>query len=568
MPVSNRSKKTLVYGFMLLLAVGSGPGCSDDDADPGNDGGVDGATVDDGGGDGGPICGNGTLDGLEECDNGAGNSDFEPDACRTDCTLARCGDQVLDSGEECDDGRYNSDVRTDACRLDCIQPWCGDGVLDLAAGESCEDGNSVDGDGCSSTCRAEYCTNGLGESGEVCDDGNGAAGDGCAPDCLSDETCGNGRPDFATGETCDCGTDALALPAGCTAINGDVSGSCNASCQSLFCGNSVIDGLEVCDDGNNAAGDGCSPDCLSDETCGNGRPDFGVGEHCDCGTDPGALPAGCVAVNGGGNGRCRADCKLRFCGNGLLDSGEVCDDGNNLNGDTCSGDCRSDESCGNGTIDAAVGELCDDGNTVDGDACLAICTLPSCGDGVLDPGEVCDDGGNQSGDGCNAQCSSEEQCGNGIIDLAIGEQCDDGNLVGGDGCGPNCLLPYCGNGTVDVGEVCDDSNSVSGDGCSADCRSDETCGNGFVDIVLGEQCDDGDLDAGDGCDGSCHLELGWTCVFQPSACNAFCGDDQLVGTEICDGSDLGGADCTTLGFTSGNLVCYVDCSGHDTSGCQ
>src|SRR6185369_14024316 len=41
-------------------------------------------------------------------------------------------------------------------------------------------------------------------------------------------------------------------------------------------------------------------------------------------------------------------------------------------------------SCGNGTLDP--GEACDDGNTRSGDGCPADCT-PPCGDGVLDPGE-------------------------------------------------------------------------------------------------------------------------------------------------------------------------------------
>jgi cysteine-rich repeat protein len=38
------------------------------------------------------------------------------------------------------------------CRLDCTMPKCGDGILD--AGETCDDGNNVDGDGCSADCSA------------------------------------------------------------------------------------------------------------------------------------------------------------------------------------------------------------------------------------------------------------------------------------------------------------------------------------------------------------------------------------------------------------------------------
>ena len=38
-----------------------------------------------------------------------------------------------------------------ACRTDCTVPTCGDGRFD--AGEVCDDGNTVSGDGCSSDCR-------------------------------------------------------------------------------------------------------------------------------------------------------------------------------------------------------------------------------------------------------------------------------------------------------------------------------------------------------------------------------------------------------------------------------
>lgn len=40
------------------------------------------------------------------------------------------------------------------------------------------------------------------------------------------------------------------------------------------------------------------------------------------------------------------------CGNGLVESGETCDDGNRVDGDGCSADCSSDESCGNGILEA------------------------------------------------------------------------------------------------------------------------------------------------------------------------------------------------------------------------
>ena len=59
--------------------------------------------------------------------------------------------------------------------------------------------------------------------------------------------------------------------------------------------------------------------------------------------------------------------------------------------------------CGDGNLDP--GEECDDGNILDGDGCQANCMLPICGDGIVDPNEQCDDGNNIDGDGCEADCS-------------------------------------------------------------------------------------------------------------------------------------------------------------------
>ncbi len=100
-------------------------------------------------------CTSGPGGGGEECDDGAGNDDVTPDACRTDCGLPWCGDAVLDSLEECDDGGSNSNATANACRTDCTEPICGDGVTDSGYDEDCDDGGTADGDGCSSQCKAE-----------------------------------------------------------------------------------------------------------------------------------------------------------------------------------------------------------------------------------------------------------------------------------------------------------------------------------------------------------------------------------------------------------------------------
>lgn len=99
--------------------------------------------------------------------------------------------------------------------------------------------------------------------------------------------------------------------------------------------------------------------------------------------------------------------------------------------------CPPANLCGNGALDA--GEACDDGNNDNGDGCNAVCAIEGdCGNGTLEPGETCDDGNNDDGDGCRADCSAFEICGDGILDE--GEQCDEGEANGDlDGtCAANC----------------------------------------------------------------------------------------------------------------------------------
>src|SRR5262249_19552092 len=109
------------------------------------------------------------------------------------------------------------------------------------------------------------------------------------------------------------------------------------------------------------------------------------------------------------------------------------DDGNIMDGDGCSHDCMSKEACGNGFVDP--GEKCDDGNTTNGncsdgspcnansdcttgkctpDKCSKDCkSLQTCGNGIVDFDEVCDDGGTADGkcpDG--TPCNSNNDCSN------------------------------------------------------------------------------------------------------------------------------------------------------------
>lgn len=202
--------------------------------------------------------------------------------------------------------------------------------------------------------------------------------------------------------------------------------------------------------------------------------------------------------------------RCRRCGDGDVDAGEQCDDGNTRSGDGCNARCQSEVAvCGNGAREG--GEECDDGNTINTDACLTSCRIARCGDGQLYSGvEQCDDGNSRPGDGCDVRCQSEVPpavCGDRAV--MTPETCDDGNTVSGDGCDNLCRAEVCGNGIVQAGEECDDGSNAddpaNADDCVYGCKT-ARCGDGYV-RTGNEQCDDGNTVSGDGCAASCSFEV-------------------------------------------------------------
>ena len=363
-----------------------------------------------------PYCGDGIVQGDEECDDGNSNNN---DACKSDCTFNVCADGVVRHGvEQCDDGNGNDG---DPCKSDCTLNVCGDGVVRTGI-EQCDDGDRVNGDGCDSNCKPTGCGNGIATAGEECDDGNGFEGDGCDSNCRL-SACGNGVR--APNEQCDDG--AL-----------DDGDGCDSNCTPTGCGNGIVNAGEACDDGNRVSGDGCDDNCTP-TGCGNGI--VAGAEACDDGNQ----------INGDS---CNNDCTVPGCGDGTVSGAEICDDGTKVNGDGCDNNCTA-TGCGNGIV--TDGEDCDDGNRVDGDGCDANCRLTGCGNGIVTAGEACDDGDLVNGDGCDNSCRPTG-CGNGIV--TTGEECDDGNAIDGDGCEANCtftpvsvvqLVPAGGTVTTDTG---------------------------------------------------------------------------------------------------------------------
>jgi cysteine-rich repeat protein len=225
-----------------------------------------------------------------------------------------------------------------------------------------------------------------------------------------------------------------------------------------------------------------------------------------------------------------------FCGDGVIDDGEVCDDGpDNGDNNACKSDCTP-AACGDGLL--GPGEGCDDGpDNGDNNACKSDCTPAACGDGLLGPGEVCDNGpDNGDNNACKSDCTPAE-CGDGL--LGPGESCDDGNDDDTDECLSTCVLASCGDGFVSVSEECDDANDVETDECTTACTA-AACGDGFAQPSAGEACDDGpDNNDNADCTSSCNL--------------AVCGDglthDQGAGTETCDNGPNNGP----------NQLCNAQC---------
>jgi cysteine-rich repeat protein len=114
------------------------------------------------------------------------------------------------------------------------------------------------------------------------------------------------------------------------------------------------------------------------------------------GANGGTGGAGGSSAAGGASGA-GGTAPAPMCGNGVVETGEECDDGNASNNDNCLDTCKL-ATCGDGVV--GPGEACDDGNQSNADACTNACQAPTCGDGLLSAGEQCDDSNGAKCDGC------------------------------------------------------------------------------------------------------------------------------------------------------------------------
>jgi len=155
------------------------------------------------------------------------------------------------------------------------------------------------------------------------------------------------------------------------------------------------------------------------------------------------------------------------CGDGVIDGGEECDDGNNEYGDCCSPGCKIEAS---GTVCRGSAGGCDLVETCDGLSPICPADLVSTdvcrpAAGECDLTEFCDGVAVD----CPPDIYSTDVCRPAVDECDIEEACDGASLE----CPPDEMIEgctICGDGVVEGDEQCDDGNTQSGDGCDAFCR--------------------------------------------------------------------------------------------------
>jgi cysteine-rich repeat protein len=471
------------------------------------------------------------------------------------CQFNECGDgwqyTTVSAGnsnplEQCDDGNTSPN---DFC-VACATPTCGDGEIN--GNEGCDNGslNGTAGNPCNATCQIISCStrggvpgNAAGSTpgrqagnGEECDDGNANDNDQCRTNCLWN-VCGDGAVYTATGP-----------------------------------GDDFDQPLEECDDGlNNHNNKACLVSC-QDADCGDGFEWFGSAEQCDDG-------------NNVEDDECTNDCTEPACGDGVVQDGEVCDDGG-----TCAGGllvdqgCDVDADCPTGaflTCDTycvgtstpcTVDDDCDDNSPT----CDNTCETQTYGtpntvrcDAADDCPvawpcmHVCNETSPPAG---NQDCTQDSDCEYGLNDLPIQGACVDVDPVtaGVQGeCKTQCVV----NADCSGGATCETATGAcegTGDTCTADaqCVEDGTCGTTV------ERCSndnsictvDGDCAVDGICDTpSCGSAAGAGC--NP---NAACPGGTCNGA-TCVGGQRAGESCT------GNEECPINSTctdGANADACQ
>jgi cysteine-rich repeat protein len=510
-------------------------------------------------------CGDGTCEAVDGETCSSCSLDCK---CPANCACPlSCGNNILEpaNGEECDEGDTNNN---DGCSSTCQIEHCGDGITQT--NEQCDDGNLVNGDGCSSTCQIVLCPNGVINPGETCST--------CPQDVGP--CCGNGV--INSGEDCDSGN---LNNRDCTDVLGDndaignlacfPSGTSN-ECQFDSSGCSIPGVCTI----NNAAWSATEVDAgtyvdLNIETsnCDNGEEITFVVEEVDGFLNPSdsvnnePLPA---TVNGNiATGSWRAEYQddtdggqdnppeYTFTATITSSNGEM-ESSNLLIVNEIDATCIGITYCGDYTNEAdCVQDTC----TVDYGFASGFCGA------FFNPETRCMDltncscSWNTNTNTCEAGWNREHlcgTCGNGVTDF--GEECDDGNNVEGDGCSSTCqfednILPPCPYGTTLCSDLTCSKNCYSTDTSIATCTIDGVCNVGT------ESCNCLDCQGvADTCaaglictifnvaccnsesDGICDPECSYV---DPDCENGYCGDGYSNTGEQCDdGNNVEGDGCS------------------------
>lgn len=483
-------------------------------------------------------CGDGVVDGSEECDLGSANGNTDV-CCSAQCTLLDashvCREQngLCDVADNCGltvSGECPSDriaVSGVICRqsgLFCDPPEVCDGMqktcppdVYLPAGTSCEaDSSKCTLDQCNSAGQCVFSSNKNCEAldGQFC---NGvSACDSQTGDCLAGTPVNCDDSNSCTVDTCSELNDRCEH----TPVQGS-SGQCGSSdvgsCEygSLQCDGSgaqpvitcvgaVEPGEELCDpqgadeDCDGFVDEGCSVNsCAVDSDCTEFVPGdiqchavvCGTNNQCEYPHLSAGVPCNdqdlCTVTDGcDGSGVCSGvpidcshldtDCKIGVCQAGS------CTQQNRANGLSCNLDnnlCTVNDECVSGVCTAGTHTTCDDQNPCTTDQCN-----PSTG--------ICEFVDNQLP--CNDQdaCTTGDICSSGSC-VGVQVNCDDGLSCTADSCsGGSCshsLLPN----TCNIGSTCYSTGAANpSDPCQI---CDPSQSSSSWSVAIGASCNDGNM---------------------------------------------------------------------------
>ncbi len=554
------------------------------------------------------VCGNGEIEGTEQCDDGNNASN---DGCSAQCKVEKCGDKIVQAplGEQCDNGSVCSGNSATSCVIDSecrtckavaggSTKRCGGGAFGKLCGTDAECATETQllcryderNERCDANCKtnasaSSHASSARSSGGSSDDDGGSSrrssggsqssrrsSTDSDGPDSsrrssggssTNSDGPGSSRRSSQSSSANFCTTDLECLNCqrcsnnrceqipGCTLSSASSRSSSRFSSSSIrACFNNFDCGFcEICSNGACRNDPNCRNSSSSRRDCFNNF-DCGTCEQCsnnrcvaipNCGVFSGTNGTffGTNGQIGGTAGGQTGGPPMSICGDGIRERGEICDDGNQIDDDACSNDCRrpTGEEC---TSPAQCeSRICRDGRCVPctlDEECPAehrcvdgkcVVTPPFCGNGRLEPGEQCDDGNVNDGDVCSnkcllgvgQRCTYDFQCDTGLCVNGVCSRCatDDQCPAGAACINGECLKSvdiaytpnFCGNGILEPGEACD-LGAENSDAPNAACRPDCSrgrCGDNVLDRPL-EACDDGNALPGDGCNALCQVEPG------------------------------------------------------------